>query len=165
MENSNIEIDNINNKNVIENSQEVTVNADEIMNALKHFNWGAFYFSWLWGLGNGSFRKTWHVIIPLSLLVFLPGFTTLFKGSTSNVFVIMLLCYIAMFIMGVFYGLKGNEWAYKNRAWWSITDFDETQKRWATATAVLISLQIIGILTFVILLGGAMALMMSGAHH
>ena len=69
------------------------------------------------------------------------------------------------FIIGIFYGLKGNEWAYKNRAWWSIADFEETQKRWATATAVLLSIQIMSILTFAVILGGTIALMMSGYNH
>ena len=121
-------MENINNSEI--NNQQ-TVNAAELNNELNGFNWGAFGFTWMWGLGNGSFNKTWHILLVHGLYIisnFIPfgSFLSLIAGPA----------YLAL---AIYYGLNGNKWAYENRAWWSLEDFTNTQKRWAIAVAVIAS--------------------------
>ena len=94
--------------------------------ALKHFNWGAFGFTWLWGLGNGSFGKTWHILI-----------LDIMSGLASKYALIVVAF---AFIIRVFYGVNGNKWAFERRAWYSVEDYTETQRRWAKIFALLFGL-------------------------
>ncbi|MEZ4489724.1 MAG: cytochrome c oxidase assembly factor Coa1 family protein [Cyanobacteriota/Melainabacteria group bacterium] len=90
---------------------------------VRGWNWGAFFLSWIWGLSNGVY---------ISLLCFIP-----------------LLSPIMIFVLG----LKGSEWAWRNKRWASVHDFRRTQKKWAIAGFVLVLLGIFaGIATVV--LGG-----------
>jgi len=68
---------------------------------VKRWNWGAFFLNWIWGLGNRTY--------------------------------IALLCLIPFvnFVMIFILGLKGSEWAWKNKHWQSIEQFKSVQKRWA----------------------------------
>lgn len=75
----------------------------------KRFNWGAFTFSWIWGLGN----KTYITLLTL-VLVFIP-----FVGN------------IAAIIANIIFGIKGNRWAWQNKRWQSVEHFHKVQKKWA----------------------------------
>lgn len=79
---------------------------------VKRWNWGAFVFTWLWGIFNGTF---------LSFLVFIPF------GNLVMPFVL---------------GAMGNEWAWKNKTWDSIEQFHAVQKRWAIAGAIVSAVSI-----------------------
>ena len=79
---------------------------DEVAN---RYNWGAFTFSWIWGLGN----KTYITLLTL-VLVFIP-----FVGN------------IAAIIANIIFGIKGNRWAWQNKQWKSIEHFHKVQKTWA----------------------------------
>lgn len=74
------------------------------------FNWGAFWFSWIWGIANKSY---------LTLLTLIPCFN----------FVWMFVC-----------GFKGNEWAWKNKSWTSIEEFTQVQKKWATISNIIVGI-------------------------
>ncbi len=68
---------------------------------IKQWNWGAFWLSWIWGIANRSFKTFW-VLIP-------------YFG-----FIWMFVC-----------GAKGNEWAWQNKNWSSVNEFNNVQKKWA----------------------------------
>ncbi|MFN2126664.1 MAG: hypothetical protein ACK2TU_02290 [Anaerolineales bacterium] len=72
-----------------------------IPDIVKRWNWGAFLLNWIWGLGNRTY--------------------------------IALLCLIPFvnFVMIFILGLKGSEWAWKNKHWRSIEQFKSVQRRWA----------------------------------
>ncbi len=73
----------------------------EIPNEIKgKWNWGAFLLGWIWGIGN----STW-----ISFALFIP--------------------YVG-FVMPFILGLKGNEWAWRNKQWDSIDHFQRVQKEW-----------------------------------
>ena len=83
---------------------------------IKKWNWGAFFLSWIWGLGNNVF---------IALLSLIPG-----------------LNLIMIFVLGS----KGNEWAWQNKRWKSIEDFLRIQKRWALCgISILIIFGLLGI--------------------
>lgn len=91
----------------------------------KVFNWGAFLGTWIWGLFNKSY-------VPLFMLL-------LFWTPWS--FCFQLYC-----------GLKGNEWAYKNKKWKNVQTFNKSQEKQTTFWAVF-NLLIIPISYFVLVFG------------
>lgn len=68
---------------------------------IKGWNWGAFFFQWVWGLANASY---------LTFIVFVP-----------------VLNWVWVFVNGA----KGNEWAWRGKKWESIEHFKRTQKIWS----------------------------------
>lgn len=85
----------------------------DIPHNIKQWNWGAFWLTWIWGFGNRSFKTLWALI---------PYFG-----------------FIWMFVCGV----KGNEWAWKNKQWSNVEDFNNTQRKWAITGNILIALLLI----------------------
>ncbi len=69
---------------------------------IKGWNWGAFFLTWIWGVGN-------NVWIALTALVPLP-----FVGLATSILV----------------GIKGNEWAWQSKKWESVEKFHRTQRVW-----------------------------------
>jgi len=67
------------------------------------WNWGAFFLTWIWGLGN----NVW-----VSLLIFVP-----------------IVNYAMPFVLGAY----GNKWAWEKGKWKNIEHFRKTQKTWALA--------------------------------
>lgn len=68
---------------------------------IQKWNWGAFFLSWIWGIGN----QVW--IALLSLIPFV------------NIIMIFVL------------GAKGNEWAWRAKRWESVEHFLEVQRKWS----------------------------------
>ena len=77
---------------------------------VKRFNWGAFLFTWIWGISNKSYMTFW-ALVPYFGIVW------------------AFVC-----------GIKGNEWAWKNKKWVSVEDFNNTQKKWAVVGSILFSI-------------------------
>jgi hypothetical protein len=81
----------------------------------KGWNWGAFFLSWVWGLGNNVYISLWGLV---------PVF--------------------GWFIWPFVLGIKGNQWAIEKTQWSSLEEFRATQKRWAIAgfiyTVIIIGL-------------------------
>lgn len=90
--------------------QSGTITSSNPKNEVVKFNWGAFFGTWMWGLFNKSYVT----------LFMIPLFFT-FGG-----FPFMILC-----------GLKGNEWAYKNKKAEELDKFHEEQKNQAVIWLIL----------------------------
>jgi len=86
---------------------QVTNYMDDIPTEIRGWNWGAFGFSWIWGLVNNSY---------LTLLTLIPFFG----------FIWVFVC-----------GAKGNEWAWENKKWTSIEEFHRVQRLWAKWSAII----------------------------
>jgi len=86
---------------------------------VKGWSWGAFVLTWIWGI----FNSVW-----IALLCFIPFF--------SLVWAIVL-------------GIKGNEWAWRNKKWDSIEHFKSTQRSWNIAGIVVFAISIVAIATYV----------------
>lgn len=80
----------------------------------KGWNWGAFFLTWIWGLGN----RTW-----IALLALIP---------------------FVNFIMMVVLGLKGNQWAWEKGQWRDETHFRKVQRNWAIAGTLLFAVGFAG---------------------
>jgi hypothetical protein len=79
-----------------------------IPDGIKGWSWGAFFLSWIWA----GFNKTY-----IGLLAFVP--------------------YVGI-IMAVILGIKGREWAWRNKRWDSVEHFNRVQRRWSIAGLVLV---------------------------
>ncbi|MGA9421248.1 MAG: cytochrome c oxidase assembly factor Coa1 family protein [Rhodanobacteraceae bacterium] len=89
---------------------------------LNRWNWGAFLLNWIWGIGNNT---------PIALLALVP-----FAGLAM------------LFVLGV----KGNEWAWRNRRWESVEHFRLAQRAWAK-WGVVAYLVVIGLCVVPLLIG------------
>lgn len=79
------------------------MNNNVVPEEVKGWNWGAFMYSILWGIGNKTY---------LSLLVLIPVFNLVW-----------------VFVLGV----KGNEWAWKNGEYTDVATFKAVQATWNRA--------------------------------
>ncbi|MBR6163733.1 hypothetical protein IKQ26_07590 [bacterium] len=103
----------------------------------KKFNWGACLGTWIWGIGNDSY---------LTLLI-IPAF---FLGPFSIFFLIGL---------PIWFGIKGNEWAWQNRYFDNIAQFNKYQRNWAKiGVAITVVMTIITVLGCIILSYSALLL-------
>lgn len=73
------------------------------------WNWGAFLLWWIWGIGNNTY---------VAFLTLIP--------------------FLGWFIMPFVLGVKGNEWAWKNKRWESVGHFRAVQKQWAMGGLILV---------------------------
>lgn len=101
-----------------------------VPNEIKGWNWGAFFFSWIWGICNGVYWPL--VLIVVNLIPTIGG-------------VLSLIGWIIL-------GINGNEWAWKGKNWSSIDEFKRVQHKWAIAI-----LWVLGIAIFIGILGGIAA--------
>ena len=113
-------------------------------NVSDKFNWGAFLLTWIWGLGNKTYITL--LILLTIVLAFIP-FVNLVAG-------------IAQLALAIWFGIKGNEWAWKNKKFASVEAFHEYQKKWAIAGTIL---AILGILFAIIIIFIVVAAVVSGA--
>ena len=70
---------------------------------LSKWNWGAFCLSGIWGIFNGC----WWIIL------------------------VNLFCWWLGPIPNIIYGIYGTRWAWKNKSWSSVQEFEQTQASWA----------------------------------
>jgi hypothetical protein len=80
---------------------------------LKRWNWGAFFWSWIWGIANNTWIALLALLGPLSL------------------------------VMMIILGLKGNEYAWKNRKFTDLQSFKKIQSAWAKWGVIVFILYIV----------------------
>jgi hypothetical protein len=69
---------------------------------IKEWNWGAFFLTWIWGIGN----RVWLALLSLIPLPFVG------------------------LAMGILLGIKGNEWVWQCKKWDSVEQFRHRQRIW-----------------------------------
>lgn len=83
---------------------------------LSKWNWGAFFLTGIWGIGNGCW---WLFLIYFFLIIMcLIPIINIFGGMMS--LALSIIC-----------GMKGTEWAWVNKQWSSVSEFESTQSTWA----------------------------------
>lgn len=107
------------------NSSSVNVsigNADRVAasDEMHRFNWGAFFFNFIWAFFNGAYVQSF---IYIGVVFFLNIFNP-FISSLAG----LGLC--------IWFGINGNEWAWKNKSWKSLDYFYLIQRRWAMAILI-----------------------------
>lgn len=71
------------------------------------WSWGAFWLTWIWGIGNNTFRAFW------------------------------IFCPFVNIIMWFVLGAKGRQWAWQHKRWNSIEQYNRVQKRWGLVGLIL----------------------------
>ena len=93
----------------------------EMPEGIKGWSWGAFLLNWVWAIGN----RTW-----VGLLALVP--------------------YVG-FIMCIVLGFKGREWAWQNKSWDSLEQFQKAQKRWSRwGIGIFLGIFILGFLAAIL---------------
>jgi len=93
---------------------------------VRRWNWGAFFFTWIWGLFNGAYVTLWGLlawVVPFGGLVW------------------SIVC-----------GMNGDRWAWQGKAWESPEHFRATQHAWAVAALVLFLIGVLASILIVVLL-------------
>lgn len=104
---------------------------------LSKWSWGAFTLSWIWGVFNGCW---WMFLVKAVFWLFY--------------FLFWWVPFMAIFLsvielgVSVLFGVKGTEWAWNNRSWSSIADFNQTQDVWNKVGLVLFILGIVSTVLF-----------------
>jgi len=80
---------------------------------VKGWSWGGFGLTWIWGVFNG---------VWISLLCLIPFFNLAWA---------------------IVLGIKGSEWAWRNKKWDSIEHFKSTQRSWNIAGIVVFAISVI----------------------
>ncbi|MEP1383512.1 MAG: hypothetical protein ABJK64_06920 [Paraglaciecola sp.] len=89
---------------------------------VKGWSWGAFLLNWIWSIGN----STW-----IGLIALIP--------------------YIG-FVMAIVLGIKGREWAWQNKKWESVEEFQRVQKKWSFwGVLIVLGFFLIGILAAILI--------------
>lgn len=95
---------------------------------IKGWCWGGFCLNWIWAI----FNNTW---IGLSVLL------TYFIGMP-----------VIGFVISIVLGIKGREWAWRNKDWQSVEHFNNVQRKWSIASLVaFIASIIIGIIIIILM--------------
>jgi len=68
---------------------------------IRRWNWGAFFLTWVWGIGNHTYVALWALVPVLTP------------------------------VMSFVLAAKGSEWAWNRRRWDSVDAFRRTQRAWA----------------------------------
>ena len=125
------------NEVVFENNSGQGENIAVPENVSDKFNWGAFLLTWIWGLGNKTYITL--LILLTIVLAFIP--------------LMNLVAGIAQLALSIWFGIKGNEWAWKNKKFASVEAFHEYQKKWAIAGTILAVLVILFVIliTFIVI--------------
>jgi len=88
---------------------------------VKGWSWAGFSLTWIWGVFNG-------VLISLLVLIPFPLF--------SLAWAIVL-------------GIRGNEWAWRNKKWDSVEHFKNTQRPWNIAGIVIFAISMVALIIII----------------
>lgn len=117
------------NNNVTNRNYDLSSNTkQELPEELKKFNWGACNFTWLWGVFNKSFITLWFILVTCLCNLINDG---------ELVFGRILLCACICLPFQIWFGIKGNEWAWKNKRWKNIKHFNRVQRIWGVIGATI----------------------------
>jgi hypothetical protein len=92
-----------------------------IPEGVQGWSWGAFFFNWIWAVGN----STW-----IGLIALLP--------------------YVG-FVMAIVLGVKGREWAWRNKRWESLEEFQRIQRLWSVWAGVFMGLLLVVLVVIVVM--------------
>lgn len=92
---------------------------------LDRFNWGAFAFSWIWGIFNGLWWSAGIIVLML-------------MNSLATWTMTIAVCFLL--------GFKGNAISWRSKKWKSAKAFDKAQTIWSIVGIVIL---LIGLVNYV----------------
>jgi len=88
---------------------------------VKGWSWAGFGLTWIWGVFNG-------VLISLLVLIPFPPFTLAWA---------------------IVLGIKGREWAWRNKKWDSVEHFKNAQRPWDIAGIVIFAMSMVALIIII----------------
>ncbi len=115
-------------------SQHVSLQAER---ELGKWNWGAFYFGWLWGI----FNKVYVALVQLVVSILSFAFSVMGLGVIAPI--------IGLINIGIsiWLGVKGSQMAWDNGAYRNLEHFRSSRHNWNVAAAICF-----GVCVFIILI-------------
>lgn len=104
------------------------MNLTQQPSTLNKWNWGAFFLFGIWGPFNGCW---WALIVYVFVII------------CSFIPILGILAAIAGLGFQIACGIKGNDWAWNNKEWRSIEDFEHTQTLWSRAGVIVFTVSIL----------------------
>lgn len=116
----------------------------ELPQEVKHFNWSAFFITWIWGVFNASYLTLISLAFGVTtwILGIVLWFVAVLGMASDNMNGMILYCiYSVLVFLGgialrVWFGVKGNQWAWQNKKWNSTEHFNRVQKQWVLGTII-----------------------------
>lgn len=109
---------------------------------LEQWNWGAFYFGWLWGVCH----KVWPALLQLAVC-FIPSLLNVMGMAHPLVAVV---CLIINLGVAVWLGLKGTQMAWDNGAWSSMEEMRRCRSKWNVAALICFAVSIVFLLVMIV---------------
>jgi len=103
---------------------EIAPGGPPIPNDIRRWNWGAFFLSWIWGLGNRTF---------IAMIILIPMAASAVLRDSPYVLIANAIELAIMIVLGA----KGSVWAWRNRGWNNVERFRRSQSRWALAGVIV----------------------------
>lgn len=121
------------------------------------FNWGAFWLTWLWGIGHGIWISILLILLlVVTLLVQLgTAIVSLFTSSPNSesahtiTWVVFGGVLIINLLVSIWFGVKGSNWAWSRRGQRDEATFAQREKTWAVAGWVIGILVILSWIPFI----------------
>ncbi|MBR5068146.1 MAG: TIR domain-containing protein [Bacteroidales bacterium] len=121
---------------------------------LKEWNWGAFFFSWIWGIHNKLYWRSLAILV-LWIIEFLQCTAFILfeynptKWVRNNSFLKSMnnlnpwIIPILLLVVSLVLGLYGSRWAWQSKKWDSWEQFQIAKRRWNKAILWAIPIMII----------------------
>ena len=104
---------------------------------LSKWNWGAFYFGWLWGV----FNKVYVALVQLVVSILSYALTIMGLGIIAPLFGLINIG------ISIWLGVKGSQMAWDNGAYRNLEHFRSSRHNWNVAAAICF-----GVCVFIILI-------------
>ena len=121
--------------------RKATTTSTQIDKEVDKWNWGAFYFGWIWGI----FNKVYIALVQLVVNIFA------FALSASGLGVIAPFFTLASVGIGIWLGVKGSRLAWDNGAYRNLEHFRSVRHGWNVAAAIVFGISIFIIIISLIL--------------
>lgn len=138
-----------NNEQNIEQNIDRSGEISTIPPEIKKFNWGAFVFGWIWGVGNKTYLALLGLLPIIPYVVWIFGIS---NGSFAPPSFLMIVGWIFGIVWMFVLGFKGNEWAWKAGEFKNPEEFLVIQRTWNRAGFVCFLVYLAVIIISIILL-------------
>ena len=125
----------------------VTPTTSSDADAPSGFNWGAFWLTWVWGVGHSIWVSLLVIFIWMSIFfaglipTLFTAFFSAFSLSGKPLAIVGLIIYavnlIVTLIIAFWFGKKGNLWAWDRRGSRTVAEFQARERSWSIAGWVI----------------------------
>jgi len=113
------------------------------------WNWGAFWLPFFWGMSHRTYQTLLVFGLALATLCVDGVLFTSKSNMLPQIGFASALLWLAGIPLSIWYGARGNEWAWQNRTFQSVDEFRSIQKVWATWAVVIFVVIALGSATVV----------------